>query len=269
MIVYKATNLLNGKIYIGKTNKNLDQYKLLHIKAALKNIDNKKRYFYNAIRKYGPQNFKWDILGYCESKEELNEAEKICIEFFKSNNNVYGYNMTYGGDGGPTNVGRKFSQEVRQRMSNSMKGKKHKPMTNDTKLKISKSHKGIPKSKEQILKRLKTIEKNGGYKHSIETKIKISNKVSGRNNGFYGKKHSKEVILKDVQRQKYNYNSLMELCLNEKYTLITSEKEYYQPKQKKIKLLCPKGHEYIVDLNAFVKSGHRCGHCYRGRNVLL
>lgn len=49
MLIYKATNKINGKIYIGQTHKSLEERKMCH-KHDSKNIDT---YFYRAIRKYG------------------------------------------------------------------------------------------------------------------------------------------------------------------------------------------------------------------------
>jgi len=52
-----------------------------------------------AIRKYKKHNFKWEILGYCKTYEELDNCEKECISFFNSNNKIYGYNLIEGGSG--------------------------------------------------------------------------------------------------------------------------------------------------------------------------
>jgi hypothetical protein len=104
-LIYKCTNIQNNKMYIGQTTQNFERYKKNHIKSALNNSDNDSKYFYCAIRKYGEQNFKWEILGYANSKEELDEFEIETIFFYRSfsaNNikfdNIYGYNMTKGGE---------------------------------------------------------------------------------------------------------------------------------------------------------------------------
>jgi hypothetical protein len=104
--IYKITNIQNNKSYIGQTTQNVYNYINSHFEAAEKNIDNNKKHFYCAIRKYGLKNFKKEILGYCSSKEELNEAEIEAIWIFRTfgsdgikRDGIYGYNMTIGGEG--------------------------------------------------------------------------------------------------------------------------------------------------------------------------
>jgi len=88
MIIYKTTNLINGKFYVGKDSKNLPYY--LGSGKALK----------FAIKKYGIENFKKEILEECFSLNELNEREKFWIDELDAIRN--GYNMTDGGTGGDT-----------------------------------------------------------------------------------------------------------------------------------------------------------------------
>ena len=161
MIIYKAINLQNRKVYIGKTtSKTPSKYFESHIYHALKNKDKNTRSFYNAIRKYGKENFKWEILGYCDSKEELNEAEIECIDFYKSYDRLYGYNLTLGGDG----AGYKLTEERKQKISRANKGvptwnkgKKTGPRSEETKAKISKKNKGKIITQEMRKKISKTL----------------------------------------------------------------------------------------------------------------
>jgi len=116
-IIYLIENIQNHKKYIGKTSNN-DFYK--YIKDHFKNAENKSdlkdskngKYLYNAIRKYGRQNFTWKILGEIfgfgekELRQNLNEAEIDCIYHFRTfgsdgehKDDIYGYNCTKGGDG--------------------------------------------------------------------------------------------------------------------------------------------------------------------------
>lgn len=90
MIIYKTTNLVNGKIYIGQDKYNNPRYlgsgKILHL----------------AIKKYGTENFIKEIIEECESKEHLNEREMYWINFHNSTDRNIGYNIALGGDGGDT-----------------------------------------------------------------------------------------------------------------------------------------------------------------------
>jgi len=97
MIIYKVTNTINGKVYIGKTTKALSDRKSVHLKNIRSGISTK---FYNTIRKYGIDNFVWEVLDCAEDVRYLNELECKYISEYKSFSD--GYNMTIGGDGGDT-----------------------------------------------------------------------------------------------------------------------------------------------------------------------
>jgi group I intron endonuclease len=93
-IIYRATNTVNNKIYVGKTTKGLEKRKNEHLSFV-----EPKVYLHYAIRKYGSDSFKWDILGEYDNGEELNNAEILFISKLSSNDTKIGYNMTTGGDG--------------------------------------------------------------------------------------------------------------------------------------------------------------------------
>lgn len=94
MIVYKATNKINNKVYIGITTKTLEHRKRIHIRDS----KTKNTYFYRALRKYGENNFEWEIIDSAETMEELEELERYYINLYDSfNNKKKGYNSTSGG----------------------------------------------------------------------------------------------------------------------------------------------------------------------------
>jgi len=95
MIIYKAENLINHKVYVGKTSNTLEYRQLGHFNAAKKGS---KLVFHQAIRKYGIDCFKFSVLCKCSSLENLNRREKYFITSLDSMI-PNGYNMTVGGDG--------------------------------------------------------------------------------------------------------------------------------------------------------------------------
>lgn len=101
MIIYKITNLINNKVYIGKTIKSLEWRFKKHCYDARKN-PNTKNHFHRALLFHGIENFKIEQIDSAKTKEELNEKEQYWINYYKAKE--LGYNMTYGGDGGNTYV---------------------------------------------------------------------------------------------------------------------------------------------------------------------
>lgn len=92
--IYKITNKLNNKSYIGKTEKTDPTKRWLeHLRDCKREYKN-KRPLYNAINKYGKENFSFEIL---EETNNANEREIYFIDFYNTYKN--GYNATVGGDG--------------------------------------------------------------------------------------------------------------------------------------------------------------------------
>jgi len=153
MIIYKTTNLINGKIYIGKDKYNNPEY--FGSGFILK----------KSIKKYGIENFKKEILETCNSDEELNEREKYWIFLYQSFKREIGYNLTKGGTGGDTILDKEKRKQINEKRKqiNSL-------LTKEERSKIFGSGK---KGKPTV--------------HSEETKNKISEKNKGINNGMFGK----------------------------------------------------------------------------------
>lgn len=165
-IIYKYTSP-SGKSYIGQT------------------IDPKKRYnehrrmtndcvFHRAVKKYGFENFKYEVLVTVdlddeqELKQKLDFFEKFYIRKYKTFEN--GYNLTLGGGG---TLGRKISDDTKQKLSESHKGFK---VSEETKKKISETEKGRVFSDET---KRKISEAQKGKIIPEETKKKISESLKG------------------------------------------------------------------------------------------
>jgi group I intron endonuclease len=161
--IYKATNLLDGMSYIGQSS-DLIQRIRNHIWS------NKDEYFHNALRKYGIENFEWEII-MSGPEYGINDVE-IGYIVFENTKIPNGYNMTDGGEGAS---GHKVSDETKHKMRLARLGKK---MSEESKLKCRLAN---LRSKHNLGKHL-----------SDETKQKISDKHRGINNPMFGKHLSDE-----------------------------------------------------------------------------
>lgn len=127
-IVYKYTSP-SGKFYIGKTiNEKARKYE--HKTTTLKFLSP----FGRALKKYGFDNFKYEILFKCKGTKEdikdvLDYMETIYIEYSNCRCNKIGYNITPGGDTGA--LGYKPSVEQRIAQSKRQKGRKYSPTTKE------------------------------------------------------------------------------------------------------------------------------------------
>lgn len=128
MVIYKTINLINGKYYVGKDEKNNPEY----LGSGL--LLNK------AIKKYGKENFKKEILEICVNRKELNEREIYWIENLDATKK--GYNIALGGSGGDTYSNNPKLPTIIKKLSgenNHFYGKHH---SNETKQLMSKKHSG-------------------------------------------------------------------------------------------------------------------------------
>lgn len=117
MIIYKITNTINSKVYIGQTIAKLSERISGHY-ADSKRDRNKKRKtkISLAISKYGFENFIFEIIATASSQDELNELEKTYIQIYNSNIDDFGYNLLSGG-----NQGGKHSEETKLKISEKLK----------------------------------------------------------------------------------------------------------------------------------------------------
>lgn len=85
MIIYKTTNLIDGKFYIGQSSKNNPKYL------------GSGKYLIRALKKYGKENFKKEIIEHCINRDHLNEREIFWIKELKAQDHNIAYNIVDGG----------------------------------------------------------------------------------------------------------------------------------------------------------------------------
>lgn len=116
MTIYRIVNKINGKFYIGKTTKNLEERMRKHLNSK---FDNTHSLIHRAIEKYGEENFYIEELCSCSSEKELNEKE---IFYIKELNAVkLGYNLGIGGDGGDNISNHPDNNLIRKKISKASK----------------------------------------------------------------------------------------------------------------------------------------------------
>lgn len=189
--VYLVTNIVNDKKYVGITCRGYMVRFKEHIDEAL---DGSTVIFHNAIRKYGPENFKVELLETDVSDKDIEDKERYYI---KKYNTFYisgsGYNMTEGG-GGMT--GYKHTTLAKKKIHNSLLGHI------------------FPKSRNEKIKQAML-----GREYKPEWKRALSESRKGRftgtDNPFYGKHHS------DVTKKLISDR-------NSKYTILQLDLTTYQ-----------------------------------------
>ena len=160
--IYKTTNTLNDKIYIGQKKGRFEKWYMgsgVHIQRSLK--------------KNGKDKFKLEIITYADSQEQLDELEKkFILEYRNQLSKDKLYNISNGGQG----VSR--------------------PPSEETKKKMSLSHIGLPRTEEHIENWIESRRRNSeenGYWHKKETKQKIG---EVHKNTKWMSKHGKSIMVK-------------------------------------------------------------------------
>lgn len=97
--IYKITNQVNGKVYIGQTRNDIGiRWQQHKNSSTCPSANDYNVYLHVSMRKYGKNNFFVEKVEECKN-EDLNEREIFWINYYQSFNNRYGYNLTLGGSG--------------------------------------------------------------------------------------------------------------------------------------------------------------------------
>lgn len=182
--VYIHTNKTNGKVYVGQTCQ-VPEERWRKNGTGYRPRKNNTCRFWNAIQKYGWDNFEHEVIASNLTLEEANNFEELLIEKLDSTNPEKGYNLQSGGKN------HKQAEETRQKISKNLKGKmagENNPMY------------GVSRYGED--------NPFYGKKHTDETKEKISQarigKYTGENSPRYGVHVSEETKKKISEAKKGN-----------------------------------------------------------------
>ena len=191
--IYKITNTVNGKSYIGQTRQDAEKTR---IRDHLTCNGNGSLLIKQAIEKYSRDAFTYEILHDGIIPEFLDILEIDAIEKFNTVS-PHGYNLTTGG-----NSGGSPSEETRQKISASLKGK---TFSEETRRKISEANKGRKHSEEfrRKLSEANTGENNPNYgkTFSEETRRKISEAHKGKKRGPLSEEHCRKISQANTGRK--------------------------------------------------------------------
>lgn len=190
MIIYRVKNKINNKIYIGQTIKDLGKRINRHLKES--KLDKNDRPFLNAIKKYGIENFEWEIIDEATSLDELDNKEIYWINEYNSLT-PNGYNILGGGQ-----KNRMITKDLCERISDGLK-------------KSEKWQKTLNSVEYQEKIKNKFVGYNKGKKFSQEHKNKISQK-NGPRLVEQNKNKSKSWILVDEKNNILRIKNLHDFC---------------------------------------------------------
>jgi group I intron endonuclease len=193
--IYKITNLINGKVYIGSAV-NIKQRWFLHTSTLDRGI-HCNIHLQRSWNKFGKSNFEFSVIENCKP-ELLIAREQYHLDEYRSHSELYNICQIAG-----SIAGVKFSEESKMKISDATRGSNNpfygKVHTEETKEKIGNLAKlrMINKTKHPMFGKHHTADAkkklsiaHTGMTATEQTRQKMSAGQSGINNGFYGKRHS-------------------------------------------------------------------------------
>ena len=168
--IYKITNKIDNKIYVGQTIRDVEERWKDHLKKR-----SNCRYLKSAINKYGVDNFEFQLV--CITFD--NNLDDMEIKYIEQYNCLVpnGYNLRLGGNSGRHNAEtkQKISETLKKRYDNDIirlnNPRIGKPLSEITKKKLSEAHKGKQKSQESINKSIISRRKNKVIQLDIDGNI--------------------------------------------------------------------------------------------------
>lgn len=184
MIVYKITNKINGKLYFGISKCSIKKRWNEHKSKSRSG----KSHLSLAIKKYGVSSFCIELIRECFSEKEMYDLEIDFIKKYKTNNPLYGYNNSCGGE--VSSKGKTLSDETRRKISEYQKVRDRKPHSEQAKKNMSILAKG--RDMTELIKK-SALKRKGKQSHNICSVSKYSN-----NNVFIEKYSSLTLAAKSV-----------------------------------------------------------------------
>lgn len=196
--LYKITNQINNKRYIGITFQKPPYKRWIGHKSKARNGNSLP--LYNAIRKYGEDNFEFEILFENVDEEMLYQLEVEYIKRFKTQDIEYGYNLA---DGGKVNKGFKIPKEASIKRALKISGENHWtrriPISEETKKKISKSRLGSKMKEESRIKMIEGLSGENAKWYGVK----------GENHPAYGRIKTEEEKFKIISKLPHRQEVIM------------------------------------------------------------
>lgn len=172
--IYKTTNKINGKIYVGMHRVKYDEFDKDYIGSG--------KHLKYAVEKYGKDSFSCDVIEWCKTEEELSDRERYWITTLDAMNPDIGYNLKEGGIGG-------WNIDV---------SGENNPMYGVHRFGKDNPNYGNKRTVESRMQQSRAIAENGGHhgarnpmfgrKQTEETRRKISNANKGKKSPMLGVK---------------------------------------------------------------------------------
>lgn len=227
-VIYLAENSIDGKLYIGKTVRDIEKYVRTHYFNSKRGV---KKYLYNAIRKYGWDNFSWWVIDTATTKKKLNDLEASYIRYLHTFR-PYGYNLTFGGDGGADYLLGK-SDEEKKKIREKKAATRKRNNSNDSTRKALKEY--SEKNREEIRQRNKKIMQNPVTREKLRVSAeRQQQRMSARDKRLKSKRLSK-AIKKSWQNETMRANRINGLRGRKSPSMGITLKAYYLKHPEKIK----------------------------------